>query len=92
VPVFFEGHNSRLFQIAGHLHYTLGMALHINEFKARVGAPVNAAIGRPLDPGGVAARASDARRLMDHFRMQTHRLSPVPIACLSHGFEFEDLP
>jgi len=23
VPVFFQGHNSRLFQVASHLHYTL---------------------------------------------------------------------
>ena len=55
VPVFFEGHNSRLFQIASHLHQTLRLALLVNEFKARVGAPVRVVIGRPLDPAEIAA-------------------------------------
>ena len=54
VPVFFEGHNSRLFQLASHLHYTLRMALLVNEFKARVGEPVRVVIGRPLDPAELA--------------------------------------
>jgi putative hemolysin len=89
LPVFFEGHNSRLFQLASHLHYTLRMALLINEFKARVGAPVRVVIGRPLDPAGVAARAGDARALMDHLRAETYRLSPQPIGDLSYGFEFD---
>ena len=33
VPIYFEGANSRLFQIASHLHTTLRMALLIKEFK-----------------------------------------------------------
>ena len=61
VPVFFEGHNSRLFQLASHLHHTLRMALLVNEFKIRVGEPVRVVVGRPLDPAGIAARAGDAR-------------------------------
>ena len=68
VPVFFEGHNSRLFQLASHLHQTLRMALLVNEFKIRVGEPVRVVIGRPLDPGEIAARAADARALMDYLR------------------------
>ena len=35
VPVFFDGHTSRLFQIASHLHNTLRMGLLIKEFKKR---------------------------------------------------------
>ena len=91
VPVFFEGHNSRLFQLASHLHTTLRMALLVNEFKTRIGNPVKVVIGRPLDPLEIAERGSDARGLMDYLRAETYRLSPRPIADLSYGFEFEDL-
>ncbi len=90
VPVFFEGHNSRLFQLASHLHYTLRMALLVNEFKTRVGEPVRVVVGRPLDPAALAAHARDARALMDLLRTETYRLSPTPIRDLSYGFEFED--
>jgi len=91
VPVFFEGHNSRLFQLASHLHYTLRMALLVNEFKTRIGEPVRVVVGRPLDPAALAAHASDARALMDLLRTETYRLSPTPIRDLSYGFEFEDV-
>jgi len=90
VPIFFEGHNSRLFQLASHLHYTLRMALLVNEFKIRVGEPVRVVIGEPLDPAEIAARSRDARAMMDFLRAQTYRLSPKPITDLSNGFEFED--
>jgi putative hemolysin len=91
VPVFFEGQNRRLFQIASHLHQTLRLALLVNEFKTRVGAPVRVVVGRPLDPAALAAHAGDARALMDFLRAETYRLSPRPIDDLSYGFEFEDV-
>ncbi len=90
VPVFFEGHNSRLFQIASHLHQTLRLALLVNEFKSRVGAPVRVVIGKPLDPAALRSLAGDAHAMMDYLRAETYRLSPTPIADLSYGFEFED--
>ncbi|MBA3325296.1 MAG: lysophospholipid acyltransferase family protein [Rhodobacteraceae bacterium] len=90
VPVYFEGHNSRLFQVASHLHQTLRLALLVNEFKTRVGAPVRVALGNPLDPAALKARAGDARAMMDFLRAETYRLSPTPITDLGYGFEFED--
>ncbi len=89
VPVFFEGHNSRLFQLASHLHYTLRMALLVNEFRIRVGEPVRVVVGRPLDAAGIAVRAGDAHALMDHLRTETYRLSPAPLADLRYGLDFE---
>jgi putative hemolysin len=91
VPVFFEGHNSRLFQLASHLHYTLRMALLVNVFRIRVGEPVKVVIGAPLDAATLAGHACDARGMMDYLRAETYRLSPRPIADLSYGFEFEDV-
>jgi putative hemolysin len=35
VPFFFDGDASRPFQVASHLHYTLRMALLVNEFRIR---------------------------------------------------------
>lgn len=90
VPIFFDGHNSRLFQVASHLHQTLRVALLVSEFRMRIGAPVRVAIGRPLNPAEIAARAGDARGLMDFLRAETYRLSPAPVSDLSYGFEFEE--
>lgn len=90
VPIWFEGHNSRLFQVASHLHQTLRLALLVNEFKHRVGAPVRVVIGRPLDPAALAAHVGDARAMMDYLRAETYRLSPKPLTDLGYGFEFED--
>lgn len=90
VPVFFEGHNSRLFQLASHLHQTLRVALLVSEFKTRVGEPVRVVIGEPLDPAEIALRSRDARAMMEFLRRETYRLSPKPITDLSNGFEFED--
>ncbi len=89
VPVFFEGSNSRLFQIASHLHQTLRMALLIKEFKARVGEPVRVAIGEPLDPARIEALARDPRALMDFLRVETYKLSPRPLGSYDYGYEFE---
>jgi putative hemolysin len=91
VPVFFEGQNSRLFQVASHLHQTLRMALLVNEFKTRVGEPVRVVVGRPLEPATLATHAGDARGLMDYLRTETYRLCPRPIPDLGYGFEFEDV-
>jgi len=90
VPVFFDGANSRMFQLASHLHPTLRMALLIKEFGLQVDRPVRAVIGAPIPPEDWRAHAADARALMDHLRTRTYRLSPEPIADLGYGFEFED--
>jgi putative hemolysin len=88
VPVFFDGHTSRLFQLASHLHNTLRMGLLIKEFRKRVDTPVRVAIGAPIAPHEIQARASDARALMDFLRKSTYDLSPVPMPP-SYGYEFE---
>ena len=89
VPLFFDGHASRLFQVASHLHYTLRMALLVNEFRiASAGRSGWRSAGRSID-SEIAARAGDAHGLMDYLRAETYRLSPVPLADLGYGFDFE---
>ena len=91
VPMYFDGHNSRLFQIASHLHYTLRMALLISEFKARVDEPVRIAIGDPIPRSELEARRKDAREMMDFLRASTYALSPTPLKSLDYGYEFEEI-
>jgi len=90
LPLYFEGHNSRLFQLASHLHTTLRMALLIKEFRARVDEPVRVVVGEPIPPGRLEPHARDARAMMEFLRAQTYALSPTPLNAAQHGFEFEE--
>lgn len=89
VPVYFEGHNSRLFQLASHLHQTLRLALLIKEFRSRVDEPVRVVIGRPIDPARLAAHRADPTAMMDFLRRATYELSPRPLKSYDYGYEFE---
>ncbi|SDH97763.1 lysophospholipid acyltransferase family protein [Lutimaribacter saemankumensis] len=90
VPVYFDGHTSRLFQIASHLHSTLRMGLLIKEFRKRVDTPVRVVVGQPIAQAELDARACDARAMMDFLRKATYELSPTPLATYDYGFEFEE--
>jgi putative hemolysin len=86
VPVFFDGQNSRLFQIASHLHTNLRLGLLLREFRARIDNPVRVVIGQPLD---ATPYRGDARALMDFLRQQTYALCPRPIDPTELGHDFE---
>lgn len=90
VPVFFDGHTSRLFQIASHLHVTLRMGLLIKEFRKRIDTPVKVVIGEPIGRGVLDPLAGDTKALMDFLRKATYELSPVPLKSYGYGFEFEE--
>ena len=90
VPVFFDGHTSRLFQIASHLHVTLRMGLLIKEFKKRVDTPVNIVIGDTIDRDVLNPLARDSKAMMDFLRKATYDLSPTPLRADEIGFEFEE--
>ena len=90
VPIYFDGHTSRLFQLASHLHTTLRLGLLIKEFRKRVDTPVRVVIGKPIDPAEIEARAKDTRQLMDFLRKATYELSPTPLRSYDYGFEFEE--
>lgn len=90
VPVYFDGRNSRLFQLASHLHSTLRMALLIKEFKRRVDEPVRVVIGTPIPRAEIDQFRSDTKGLMDFLRKRTYALSPTPLKSLDYGFEFEE--
>jgi putative hemolysin len=89
VPIFFDGHNSRLFQIASHLHYTLRLALLIKEFRSRVDEPVRIVVGEPIPRARLDAHRTDPRAMMEFLRKATYDLSPRPRP-YGYGFEFEE--
>ncbi|MCI4665621.1 MAG: lysophospholipid acyltransferase family protein [Neomegalonema sp.] len=78
-PMFFDGRNSRLFQIASHVSDSLRLALLLSEFEKRVGAPVRAVIGAPIPQAVIDGYKGDARGLMAFLREHTYSLSPTPI-------------
>lgn len=90
LPVFFDGHTSRLFQISSHLHVTLRMGLLIREFKKRVDTPVRLVIGKPIGRDVLDPMAKDTKAMMDYLRKATYELSPTPLKSYDYGFEFEE--
>ncbi|MEM1073841.1 MAG: lysophospholipid acyltransferase family protein [Pseudomonadota bacterium] len=90
LPIFFDGHTSRLFQIASHMHCTLRMGLLINEFKKRVDNPVRVSIGDPITPNQLSSYAQDSKGMMDFLRKATYELSPNPKKRFDLGYEFEE--
>jgi len=89
VPIFFEGHNSRTFQVASHIHNNLRMGLLIKEFKSKVGNPVKICIGKPISNSKIKALSGNSRILMDFLREETYKLSHIPLRSFEYGFEFE---
>jgi putative hemolysin len=89
VPVFFDGRNSRLFQLASHIHTNLRLGMLLREFRARTDAPVRVVIGQPVAAATIAAHQSDPKALMDFLRKATYDLSPRPIDSARLGHEFE---
>jgi putative hemolysin len=89
VPVFFEGHNSRLFQLASHLHTTLRTGMFIREFKARINKPVRVVIGEPIPQQALDRFKKDPKGCMDFLRKATYELSTSPVDTSHLGHEFE---
>ncbi|NCF76939.1 MAG: acyltransferase [Proteobacteria bacterium] len=90
VPVFFDSQNSRLFQLASHIHYNLRVALLLKEFRRRADKPEEIAIGGPISPATIATFSDDAQGMMDFLRNETYGLSPRSIVHSPYGFEFEE--
>jgi putative hemolysin len=92
VPVFFDGHNSRMFQIASHLHYTLRLGMLLREFRARTGTRVRVVVGEPVLRETLDSLRGDARAMMLYLRRTTYALSPTPLPFDGAGFEWDAKP
>ena len=88
-PMFFEGHNSRLFQLASHLHTTLRTGMFIREFRSRLNKPVRVIICEPIPPDQLSQFQKDPKGCMDFLRKATYGLSQTPVDPCQLGHEFE---
>ncbi|WP_299148461.1 lysophospholipid acyltransferase family protein [uncultured Tateyamaria sp.] len=90
VPLYFDGHTSRLFQIASHTHNTLRLGLLIKEFKKRVDTPVRVVIGDPIERAVLDPMAGNPKQMMEFLRKATYELNPNPVKVFDLGYEFEE--
>ncbi|MEL6322978.1 MAG: lysophospholipid acyltransferase family protein [Pseudomonadota bacterium] len=73
-PVYFEGQNSRLFQLASHVSIELRLALVFREVKRRMGKALPVEIGETISPEDLVA-AGKRKDLMDFLRDKTYALA-----------------
>jgi putative hemolysin len=73
-PIYFDGQNSRPFQIASHLSQTLRLSLIFHEVKARIGTALPVAIGAPI-PFAEIAHIKDRQTLADELMARTYALA-----------------
>ena len=90
VPLWFEGENSRLFQLTSHLSYTLRVGLLVREFASRTDRPVRLAVGRPIPSDTLVTQARASKQVMDFLRRKTYELSPKALDTARLGHEFEE--
>lgn len=73
VPIYFDGQNSRLFQIASHISMTLRLSLLFKEVHDRIGESLTVRIGKRI-PYETLKGFSDRKELMSYLRDQTYAL------------------
>ncbi|MCB1970178.1 MAG: lysophospholipid acyltransferase family protein [Geminicoccaceae bacterium] len=81
VPVFTEGRNSLVFQLANLVHPALRAAMLLNEVRNKIGHEIRMHIGQPL-PFDALSSIRDRQELMDSLRLHTLALgngeNPLP--------------
>jgi putative hemolysin len=73
LTMFFDGHNSMVFQLSGLIHPKLRTALLPSEMLKRSGSRVAVRIGRPIEPHKVS-RYPDDSTLTSYLRFKTYML------------------
>lgn len=73
LPVYFDGQNSMLFQVASHLHEALRLSLLFREVRRRMGDQVNLAIGEVL-PFAKLKHSENGQELADNLQKITYSL------------------
>ena len=84
-PIFFEGQNSRLFQIASHVSLELRLALIFREVKRRIGTDLPVQIGETLTASDIA-NLGKRQNLISQLRQRTYGMaSPNMMASISRA-------
>ena len=74
IPVYFSGQNSRLFQAASHISYTLRLSLMFRETARRRGKRLDIAVGEPI-PYETLRTFPDRQSMVTELRRQTFGLA-----------------
>ena len=74
IPLYFHGHNSRLFQIVSQFSPTLRLALLIHEARRLRNSTLKITIGAPL-PYAALSQFKDRQALLDHLRQLVYKLA-----------------
>lgn len=77
LPVFFPGQNSRLFQIASHLHPMLRLGLFFHELRRRIGTRLPITIGETLSHAELSG-SGGRQELAERLRAATYALADQP--------------
>jgi putative hemolysin len=88
IPIYFDGANSRLFQLASHAHSILRVSLLLREFEKRLDKSVRVVIGEPIAHSDIRANADNTHELMDMLRRRTYELAPKPLNSFEYGYDF----
>ncbi|MEM8738195.1 MAG: lysophospholipid acyltransferase family protein [Planctomycetota bacterium] len=75
VPVFFDGRNSNLFQVAGLVHPMLRSAMLPRELLRRRRSRVSVVVGSPITADRTA-KLADRQQLTNYLRVRTYLLRP----------------
>ena len=86
IPLYFEGQNSRVFQILSHISQTLRLAFMINELKRGIGRDVQIQVGKPIAPERLQELRRDPQKLMEFLRLRTYALSGLPLSWKEYGW------
>jgi putative hemolysin len=73
-PVYFDGQNSRAFQIASHVSMTLRLSLLFKEVRDRIGTTLRVRIGNAV-PNESLSALGDRSAIMQHLRAMTYALA-----------------
>lgn len=92
LPVYFEGQNSVLFQVASHIHEALRLSLLFREVRRRVGQPVNLTIGEIL-PFSKLDCFENCQAMADHLQETTYALrhEKPDLPCLTPVGDVDEL-
>jgi len=91
VPIWFDGQNSWLFQMASHLNATLRLSLIFHEVKARIGTALQVTVGEPI-AFETLSPIKDRQALADELRARTCHLASRQSAALKAGPANEPKP
>ncbi len=67
IPVYFHGQNSRLFQIASHIHLSLRLSLLLNEVRNKIGKSIKVDIRSPFISTSLHS-IKDRKKLLEYLK------------------------